>query len=116
MPGITVKTEIKSCPFCSSEKIKVEQMEQDNGIKVWVCWCGNCGALGPTHLNWSGAIAMWNLRRSQKTLLAALEDIKSIAKDPGHRTQRTQIQTCRFFDELILPTIDKALAQAGKDE
>jgi len=39
-----------------------------------------------------------------------LEDIKLIAKDPGHRTQRTQIQTCRFFDELILPIIDKALA------
>lgn len=30
MPEITVKTEFKSCPFCSSEDIKVEQIEQDN--------------------------------------------------------------------------------------
>jgi len=36
MPGITVKTEFKSCPFCSSEKIKVKQMEQDKGDNVWV--------------------------------------------------------------------------------
>ena len=113
MPGITVKTEFKSCPFCSSESIKVEQMEQDNGVKVWVCWCGNCDALGPTHLNWSGAIAMWNLRRSQKALLDALESIQSIVKDPVHRTQRTLLQTCHFFDESILPTIEQAL---GKEE
>ena len=76
MPGITIKTEVKSCPFCSSEKIKVEQMERDNEIKVWVCWCGNCGALGPVQPNWAGAIAMWNLRRSQKSLLDALEVTK----------------------------------------
>ena len=78
MPGITVMTEVKSCPFCSSEKIKVEQKEQENGVKVWVCWCGNCGALGPVHLNWSGAIAMWNLRRSQKALVDALKKIARI--------------------------------------
>lgn len=76
MSEITVKTEFKSCPFCSSENIKVEQMEQDNGINVWVCWCGNCGSLGPTHLNWSGAIEMWNLRRSQKSLVTELNDVK----------------------------------------
>lgn len=76
MSEVTVITEFKSCPFCSSEKIKVEQMEQDNGIKVWVCWCGNCGSLGPKHLNWSGAIEMWNLRRSQKSLVDVLKQVK----------------------------------------
>ncbi len=52
------------------------------------------------------------LKQQNRDLRAALEAIQSIAKDPGHRTQRTQLQTCRFFDELILPTIDKALGKA----
>ncbi len=112
---IETKTELKSCPFCSSTNIKCEQMEQDNKIKVWVCWCGNCGSMGPVGLNWSKAIEMWNLRRSQKQLLDVLEIIQSIVKDPVHRTQRTQIQICRFFDELILPTIDTALAQVKEE-
>ncbi len=56
---------------------------------------------------------------SQKgAAVRALKVIQSIAKDPGHRTMRTQIQTCRFFDELILPTVDKALdlLDIGKEE
>ena len=47
-------------------------------------------------------------------MLKALETIQSIAKDPDHRTQRTQLQMCRFFDELILPTIEPILAQVGE--
>ena len=54
------------------------------------------------------------LRKQNADLVKALETIQSIAKDPGHRTQRTQLQTCRFFDELILPTIEPALTQAGE--
>ena len=60
--------------------------------------------------------ALMIIEKQNRDLLAALEDIKSIAKDPGHRTQRTQIQTCRFFDELILPTIEQALALVEGDQ
>ncbi len=52
------------------------------------------------------------LEKENAAMVEALEAIQSIVKDPGHRTQRTLLQTCRFFDELILPTIDHALAQA----
>ena len=59
------------CPFCASNDIRHEQDTQDNGVKIWVCWCGNCGAFGPTDLGWSGAIEKWNMRRPRATLLKA---------------------------------------------
>ena len=98
MSEITVKTEFKSCPFCSSEDIKVKQMEQDNEINVWVCWCGSCGSLGPPHLNWSGAIEMWNLRRSEKLLLDALKLAQDAIKLP--RTSPIKY-TLRIIDEAL---------------
>jgi len=61
-------------------------------------------------------ITYFQIREQNIMLVATLKEIQSIAKDPGHRTQRTQLQTCRFFDELILPTIDKALAQVKGDQ
>ena len=60
--------------------------------------------------------ALLVIEKQNTDLMDALENIKSIARDPGYRTQRTQIQTCRFFDELILPIIDKALALVEGDQ
>jgi uncharacterized protein YqgV (UPF0045/DUF77 family) len=49
-------------------------------------------------------------------MLDALESIQSIIKVSDHRTMRTQLQMCRFFDELILPIIESAFAQVKGDQ
>ncbi len=69
----------KRCPFCASRSLKCE----DIGIgESWICWCGNCGAIGPNDLGWSGAIEMWNMRRLLETenekLLEAIKDLEEL--------------------------------------
>ena len=71
----------KSCPFCASRDILCEE----SSIKYcfhgerWVCWCRNCGAIGPNDLGWSGAIEMWNMRRlHDKLAQKLLETIKDL--------------------------------------
>lgn len=53
---------VKNCPFCNSDDIRVDSEKQTNHTS-WYCSCGNCGAIGPFDLGWSGAVEMWNLRR-----------------------------------------------------
>ena len=77
------------CPFCASNDIRHEQDTQANGVKVWVCWCGNCGAFGPTDLGWSGAIEKWNMRRPRAKLLLeckiVLKELEEITTDEFSR-------------------------------
>lgn len=54
------------------------------------------------------------LEQQKAALVEALEIIQAIAKDPGHRTNKTQLQTCRLFDELILPIIEPVIALVGE--
>lgn len=66
----------KSCPFCASKDIKCGDADIGEG---WVCWCANCGAIGPNDLGWSGAIEMWNMRRLHDQLvIKLLEAIKDL--------------------------------------
>lgn len=51
--------EMKECPFCGSDDIFCSQYDGKN----WICSCNNCGCDGPTGIEWSGAVEMWNLRR-----------------------------------------------------
>ena len=44
-------------------------------------------------------------------MLKVLEWIQAIAKDPNHRGARTQIQMISFFDDVLLPDIEKIIAQ-----
>ena len=49
-------------------------------------------------------------------LVAALEKINRIAKDPNVRTKQTMLQMCGFLDEVILSIIEPVLTQAeGKE-
>ena len=56
----------KPCPFCASPKNRIDYDSVVSGkppMYVWVI-CENCGACGPSDLGKSGAIEMWNLRRT----------------------------------------------------
>jgi len=73
------------CPFCASNDIRHEQDTQSNGVMVWICWCGNCGAVGSRDLGWSGAIERWNMRRPRTALLDAckfaLKELEEMTTD-----------------------------------
>jgi hypothetical protein len=60
--------------------------------------------------------ALLIIEKQNADLVEALEYLQSVAKSPYHRTPRTLIQMCSFFDDLVLPTIDKALAQVKGDQ
>lgn len=49
-------------------------------------------------------------------LLKALEFIQSLAKSSYHRTPRTLIQICSFFDDIVLPAIEPSISQAKGEE
>ena len=69
----------KPCPFCASDDIRCSLNNREKG---WVCWCKNCGAIGPNDLGWSGAIEMWNMRRLLETenqkLLETIKDLEEL--------------------------------------
>ncbi len=68
--------ELKPCPFCGGENLKIEDGYADCG-----CWveCCTCGANNPfRHGTHSEAFAAWNTRAKDKEseiLLSALEQI-----------------------------------------
>ena len=61
----------KQCPFCASRNLKCEERDIGEG---WVCWCANCGAIGPNDLGWSGAIESWNMRRPMDEVMKHIEN------------------------------------------
>lgn len=56
--------ELIKCPFCSSESVKVERLDNYH----WgACLCSGCGAAGPeVHTGYDGwknlALSKWNMR------------------------------------------------------
>lgn len=59
---------LKPCPFCASENIRMEVfpvLSTNSLHDEYSCMCENCGATGPNDLGKSGAIEMWNLRRTE---------------------------------------------------
>jgi len=67
--------------------------------------------MGPVDLNWSGAIEMWNLRRSQKALVAALEATQEFLKDAPEFPYRLLADA-----EDLQEQVKQALAQVKGDQ
>ena len=58
----------KPCPFCAYTKNRIEKnavLHTNSQHYEYYVTCENCGACGPTDLGESGAIEMWNLRRTE---------------------------------------------------
>jgi len=57
----------KPCPFCAYLKTRVDSYTSSFGHHITECAvaCENCGATGPYDLGVSGAIEMWNMRRTE---------------------------------------------------
>ena len=68
----------KSCPFCASRNLKCEERDIGEG---WVCWCANCGAIGPNDLVWSGAIERWNMRRIMDEVMHHIDNALEIIEE-----------------------------------
>ena len=60
---------LKPCPFCGKTDIRFDELDGPE----FMFWCGNCGAFGPNDISEAKAREMWNLRRPETDLLAALE-------------------------------------------
>ena len=56
--------ETKPCPFCASPKTRIDEWPVALHTEYAVA-CENCGATGPYDLGVSGAIEMWNMRRTE---------------------------------------------------
>ena len=57
----------KPCPFCAYTKTRIESWQANTNDHHWehAVTCENCGACGPSDLGKSGAIEMWNMRRTE---------------------------------------------------
>ena len=57
----------KPCPFCAYAKNRIEKVVVGRTTMHYEFYvtCENCGATGPCDLERSGAIEMWNLRRTE---------------------------------------------------
>ena len=68
--------QIKPCPFCGSDDIDADVIyfpyRTELTKSVWLVHCLKCHALGPIHIERTGAIAAWNTRDDDE-LLCALE-------------------------------------------
>ena len=71
-------SEDKPCPFCASRNLKCE--ERDIG-EEWVCWCANCGAIGPNHISWSEAIKAQNMRRIMDEVMHHIDNALEIIEE-----------------------------------
>ena len=71
---------------------------------------------GCWHDHMNDEIRYCSVHEAAPDLVKALEYLQSLAKNSYHRTPRTLLQMCSFFDDIILPTIDKALAQIGESD
>lgn len=60
--------ELKSCPFCGSENIKVTDNNDDGSPLTLNNWteCDSCFATGPVKALRSEAITAWNTRSGEK--------------------------------------------------
>ena len=54
----------KPCPFCASPKTRIDEWPVALHTE-YAGACEHCGATGPYDLGVSGAIEMWNLRRTE---------------------------------------------------
>ncbi len=62
------RTEIKPCPFCGSEKNRID-MDMDFRLQIK---CENCGAMGPPAENLHDAAWAWNRRQGNEPRRYAL--------------------------------------------
>ena len=54
----------KPCPFCASPKTRIDEWSVALHTE-YAGACEHCGATGPYDLGVSGAIEMWNMRRTE---------------------------------------------------
>jgi hypothetical protein len=73
-----IMKETKNCPFCASIEIRCETSKVGEG---WVCWCANCGAIGPNDLGWSGAVESWNLRRPMDKVMEHINNALKVIEE-----------------------------------
>jgi Lar family restriction alleviation protein len=60
-------TELKPCPFCGSENLKVVDCEcVDGDMTYWVVVCQECGARGGESVGANPAKVFWNMRMEMK--------------------------------------------------
>lgn len=74
-----MQNELKPCPACGSEKIKVSPLNPK--CTSWVA-CSSCGTTGPYSPKRSQAIAAWNNLPRRKT--EAESDVINLQRGPGH--------------------------------
>ena len=55
------------------------------------------------------------LQKQNADLVAALKSIELLAKSPFHRTPRTQVQMCSFFDDIVLPLVEPIIDQIEEE-
>ena len=58
---------MKPCPFCASTDVWVESWAINSGDRhlEYAVSCRNCGGSGPNDLGKSGAVEMWDMRRTE---------------------------------------------------
>ena len=54
--------ELKPCPFCGSEDLRVIYKIENNSPKIFMVFCEICCAEGPFDLTETEAIDAWNKR------------------------------------------------------
>ena len=57
----------KPCPFCASNMTELTSWFTAGADRhrEFAIMCAHCGTIGPSDLGKSGAIEMWNLRRTE---------------------------------------------------
>lgn len=59
------KLELKSCPFCGSESVHIQNgAVAPGGHQYVLAWCANCGACSRDEVDVAQATAAWNTRAS----------------------------------------------------
>lgn len=59
---------LKPCPFCGEKNTRIRRWEVGGTTRhyEYSVICMHCGAEGPSDLNESGAVEMWNMRRVEE--------------------------------------------------
>jgi len=109
-------SELKTCPFCGSDKLHVEMASSYYGKRLHahfaVCENDNCGAEGPHDLSESGAVEKWNaaprvqcdaLLKEKNRLFLALRSIHVqcvFLIDLAKKKRRTALPIIHEFHEI----------------
>lgn len=75
----TVKLQVSPCVNCSSEKIKIEEYEDQFGY-ISTAKCSNCSKVVKDNTNATGIIEKWNAQNDIERLLVAKQRLIEVTK------------------------------------